>query len=61
MGLIYLVAAIALGAAFVWYALRVLRDASDGKAAIGLFRYSISYLTLLFAAVAVDSLIRLNL
>jgi protoheme IX farnesyltransferase len=60
MGLIYLVAAIALGAAFVWYALRLLRDASDGKAAIGLFRYSISYLTLLFAAVAVDSLIRLN-
>ena len=60
MGLIYLVAAIGLGAAFVWYALRVLRDASDGKAAIGLFRYSISYLTLLFAAVAVDSLIRLQ-
>jgi protoheme IX farnesyltransferase len=60
MGLIYLVAAVALGAAFVWYALRVLRDASDGKAAIGLFRYSISYLTLLFAAVAVDSLIRLS-
>ena len=60
MGLIYLVAAITLGAAFVWYALRVLRDASDGKAAIGLFRYSISYLTLLFAAVAVDSLIRLS-
>ena len=60
MGLIYLVAAVGLGAAFVWYALRVLRDASDGKAAIGLFRYSISYLTLLFAAVAVDSLIRLS-
>jgi heme o synthase len=60
MGLIYLVAAITLGAAFVWYALRVFRDASDGKAAIGLFRYSISYLTLLFAAVAVDSLIRLS-
>jgi protoheme IX farnesyltransferase len=60
MGLIYLVAAVALGAAFIWYALRVLRDAGDGKAAIGLFRYSISYLTLLFAAVAVDSLIRLS-
>ncbi|HEX6473773.1 MAG TPA: heme o synthase, partial [Candidatus Limnocylindria bacterium] len=60
MGLIYLVAAIGLGAAFVWYALRVLRDATDGKAAIGLFRYSISYLTLLFAAVAIDSLIRLQ-
>ena len=53
-------AAIGLGAAFVWYALRVLRDASDGKAAIRLFRYSISYLTLLFAAVAVDSLVRLS-
>ena len=60
MGLIYLVAAVGLGAAFVWYAVRVLRDASDGKAAIGLFRYSISYLTLLFAAVAIDSLIRLQ-
>jgi protoheme IX farnesyltransferase len=59
MGWIYLVAAVGLGAAFVWSALRVLRDANDGRAAIGLFRYSISYLTLLFAAVAVDSLLRL--
>jgi protoheme IX farnesyltransferase len=58
MGLIYLVAALVLGAAFVWYAVRVLRNASDGRAAISLFRYSISYLTLLFAAVAVDSLLR---
>jgi protoheme IX farnesyltransferase len=61
MGWIYLVAALGLGAAFVWYALRVLRDATDGRAAIGLFRYSISYLTLLFAAVAVDSILRLPL
>ncbi|HEY7847993.1 MAG TPA: heme o synthase [Candidatus Limnocylindria bacterium] len=60
MGLIYLVSAIGLGAAFVWFALRVLRDAGDGRAAIRLFRYSISYLTLLFTAVAVDSLIRLH-
>ena len=60
MGLIYLVAAVSLGAGFVWYALRVLRDASDGLAAIRLFRFSISYLTLLFAAVAVDSLIRVS-
>jgi heme o synthase len=58
MGLIYLGAAVLLGAAFVWYAVRVLRNASDGRAAIGLFRYSISYLTLLFVAVAVDSLLR---
>jgi protoheme IX farnesyltransferase len=61
MGLIYLVAALSLGAGFVWYALRVLRDASDGLAAIRLFRFSISYLTLLFAAIAVDSLLRLPL
>jgi protoheme IX farnesyltransferase len=61
MGWIYLVAALSLGAAFVWYAFRVLRDATDGRAAIGLFRYSISYLTLLFAAVAVDSILRLPL
>jgi protoheme IX farnesyltransferase len=60
MGLIYLGSAIGLGAAFVWFALRVLRNASDGRAAIRLFRYSISYLTLLFTAVAVDSLIRLH-
>jgi protoheme IX farnesyltransferase len=59
MGLIYLVAAVVLGAGFVWYALRVMRDLSNGRAAINLFRFSISYLTLLFAAVAADSLLRL--
>ncbi|HET7520542.1 MAG TPA: heme o synthase [Candidatus Limnocylindria bacterium] len=60
MGLIYLVSALALGGAFVWYALRVLRNVADGRAAISLFRFSITYLTLLFAAVAVDSFIRLT-
>jgi protoheme IX farnesyltransferase len=59
MGLIYLVSAVGLGAAFVWYALRVARDIGDGRAAIHLFRFSITYLTLLFAAVAADSLLRL--
>jgi protoheme IX farnesyltransferase len=59
MGLIYLAAALALGAAFIWYAVRVVRDTADGRAAIGLFRFSISYLTLLFAAVAADSLLRI--
>jgi len=59
MGLIYLVAALVLGTGFVWYALSVLRNSSDGRAAIRLFRFSISYLTLLFAAVAADSLLRL--
>jgi heme o synthase len=61
MGLIYLLAAVGLGAAFIWFALRLRRDATNGRAAIGLFRYSISYLTLLFAAVAIDSVLRLPL
>ena len=60
MGLIYLVAAVVLGGAFIWYALRVVRDTNDGRAAIRLFRFSISYLTLLFAAVAADALLRLS-
>ncbi|MEP7040933.1 MAG: heme o synthase [Chloroflexota bacterium] len=59
MGLIYLAAAVVLGIGFVWYALRVMRDTTDGRAAIRLFRFSITYLTLLFAAVAADSLLRL--
>jgi protoheme IX farnesyltransferase len=61
MGLIYLVSALVLGAAFVWYAWRVRNRADDGRAAIGLFRFSTSYLTLLFVAVAADTLLRLPL
>jgi protoheme IX farnesyltransferase len=59
MGWIYLVAAVVLGGFFLWGALRLRADAADGLAAIRLFRYSISYLTLLFAAVAADALVRL--
>ena len=61
MGWIYLVAAVVLGGFFLWGALRLRADAANGRAAIRLFRYSISYLTLLFAAVAVDALLRLPL
>ena len=59
MGLIYLAAAIVLGGLFLWRALALRADAGSGRAAIGLFRYSISYLTLLFAAVAIDALVYL--
>ena len=59
MGLIYLVAAVVLGILFLWRALRLRADASNGRAAIVLFRYSISYLTLLFLAVAIDALVYL--
>jgi protoheme IX farnesyltransferase len=61
MGWIYFAAAIVLGGAFLRSALLLRADASSGRAAIGLFRYSISYLTLLFAAVAVDALFRFPL
>jgi protoheme IX farnesyltransferase len=61
MGWIYLVAAVVLGGLFLLQALRLRADAADGRAAIKLFRYSISYLTLLFAAVAADAILRFPL
>jgi protoheme IX farnesyltransferase len=61
MGWVYLVAAILLGSLFLWSALRLRADAADGRAAINLFRYSITYLTLLFGAVAADALVRVPL
>ena len=61
MGWIYFAAAVALGGAFLRSALHLRADAGSGRAAIGLFRYSISYLTLLFAAIAVDAIFRFPL
>ena len=61
MGWVYLVAAVGLGIVFLVYAWQLRADAADGRAAIRLFRYSISYLTLLFAAVAADALLRFPL
>ncbi len=52
-GLIYLVTALALGTRFLWYALRLKRD--DGlELPMQVFRYSINYLMILFAALLVD-------
>ena len=61
MGLIYLAAAVALGGVFLAYAVWVWRQSGAGRAPIQLFRYSISYLTLLFAAIGLDSLVRVPL
>ena len=64
MGVVYLAAAVALGAIFVWQAARLARAVTvEGTTAgaIRLYRYSISYLTLLFAAVAVDALVVVRL
>jgi protoheme IX farnesyltransferase len=52
-GLIYLASAVALGAVFLAYAWKVYRDYSD-RIARKTFRYSIVYLSLLFAALLVD-------
>jgi len=65
MGLIYLVAAVGLGAIFLWQAYRLWRVGSSEEestaGAIRLYRYSISYLTLLMLAVAVDTIVTVPL
>jgi len=52
-GLLYLLAALALGAVFIGYALRIYVAYSDAMAR-KTFRYSIAYLALLFAALLLD-------
>jgi protoheme IX farnesyltransferase len=52
-GAIYLASALALGAVFLAYALRIYYQYSD-RIAQATFRYSIVYLSLLFAALLVD-------
>jgi heme o synthase len=56
MGLVYLGAALALNAVLIAWALK-LRARPTVERAMGLFHYSILYLALLFAAMAVDQLI----
>lgn len=55
-GAVYLVAAVGLNGAFIWHALRLYRNPQP-RVAWGLFRFSIYHLGLLFAAMAVDTLI----
>ena len=56
MGFVYVAAAVGLGGWFVWRALRLWRGTSPAES-MRLFRFSIVYLGLLFAAVAADALI----
>jgi protoheme IX farnesyltransferase len=53
LGVVYIVSAAALGGIFLYYAVRLLRDAT-AVAARRLFLYSMLYLALLFAAMVVD-------
>ncbi len=57
MGLLYLASAVVLGAVFLTMSYRVLRD-RDARSAMQLFGYSITYITLLFGAMAADQLVR---
>jgi heme o synthase len=56
-GWIYLIAALALGGVFLGYAYRIYSDYSDALAR-RTFRYSIAYLSALFAALLVDHYLR---
>jgi heme o synthase len=57
MGPIYVAAAVALGAVFTGFAVQLLRTGSPAVA-MRLFSWSITYVTLLFGAMAADQLIR---
>jgi protoheme IX farnesyltransferase len=56
MGWIYTGSAIVLGAAFLFHAVRLLRH-SNVRNAMRLFGWSITYVTLLFSAMAIDQLV----
>jgi len=59
-GALYLAAVLLLDAVFLWYAVRIYVAYSD-RLAQRTFRYSILYLTLLFAALLVDHYFRIRL
>jgi protoheme IX farnesyltransferase len=56
MGLLYWGSALVLGAVFCGYAVRLYQERTPAQA-MRLFTYSISYVTLLFSAMAVDQLL----
>ena len=58
MGDLYLAAALLLGGVFTWHAVQLLRDATEARA-MRLFGWSISYISLLFGAMAADRLVHL--
>ncbi|MDH3337455.1 MAG: heme o synthase [Gammaproteobacteria bacterium] len=53
-GLIYLATALGLGAVFLFYAIQMRRDPEDASLPMRTFKYSITYLGILFAALLID-------
>jgi protoheme IX farnesyltransferase len=60
LGVIYLVLAVLLSGLFIWYAARLLREATQGWAR-RTYRYSLLYLALLFFAMVLDHAVSLAL
>jgi protoheme IX farnesyltransferase len=60
-GLIYLGSALALGGYFLYYAIRMYRDYDDEELPMRMFKYSISYLGFLFAALLIDHYLLIQL
>jgi protoheme IX farnesyltransferase len=58
LGIVYFVSAVALGALFLWDVIRVMRAAEWIPVAWKLYRFSLLYLALLFAAMVLDRVIR---
>jgi len=59
-GLVYLASAVALGAVFTRYAIQLRRKDAPAHLPMTMFRYSITYLMLLFAALLVDHYVNLR-
>ena len=59
-GLIYLAAAVVLGALFVRHAVALRRDGAPAHLPMTVFRYSINYLMFLFAALLIDHYVDLR-
>jgi protoheme IX farnesyltransferase len=53
-GLIYLASALGLGGYFMYFAIRMFLDYDDEKLPMRMFKYSITYLGFLFAALLID-------
>ncbi|HTE40829.1 MAG TPA: heme o synthase [Steroidobacteraceae bacterium] len=59
-GIIYLVAAVVMGAAFLYYVLRLYYRPDDKKLPMRTFGFSITYLAILFAALLLDHYVPLR-
>jgi protoheme IX farnesyltransferase len=60
MGLVFWVVDLAAGVLYIAYAVLLRRDGGTVKAAMRLFTYSITYITVIFAAMALDVFVHVH-